>query len=86
VNSLDFTTRAVLSQESRTDGKWHPVAFFSKFLSPVECNYEIHNKKMLAIIHTLKEWWYFLKETASSMEIWIDYWNLEYFMTAKKLN
>ena len=31
------------------------VAFYSKFLSPVERNYKIYNKEMLAIIHTLEE-------------------------------
>jgi len=30
--------------------KWHPVAFLSKSLSPVERNYEIHDKEMLAIV------------------------------------
>ena len=50
VDSLDFTTRAVLSQESRTDSKWHSVSFFSKSLSPIEYNYKIYNKKILAII------------------------------------
>jgi len=55
VDSLDFATRAVLSQQSTTDGKWHPVVFYSKSLSSVERNYEIHDKKILAIICTLKE-------------------------------
>jgi len=41
---------AVLSQISFEDEKWHPVAFLSKSLSPVEWNYEIHDKEMLAII------------------------------------
>jgi len=49
-DSSDFATGAVLSQVCPTDGKWHPVAFFSKSLSLVECNYEIHDKEMLAII------------------------------------
>ena len=35
-NSSDFVTEAVLSQQSMTDGKWHPMAFYSKSLSPVE--------------------------------------------------
>jgi len=26
------------------DGKWHPVAFYSKLLSSVEQNYKIYNK------------------------------------------
>lgn len=28
----------------------HPVVFFSKDLNPVECNYEIYDKELLAII------------------------------------
>jgi len=55
VDSSDYATGAVLSQQSTTDGKWHPVAFYSKSLFSVEQNYEIHNKEMLAIIHVLEE-------------------------------
>jgi len=36
VDSSDFTTGAVLSQQLATDGKWHPVVFYSKSLSSVE--------------------------------------------------
>ena len=54
-DSSDFTIGVVLSQQSTTDGKWHPVAFYSKSLFSVEWNYEIHNKEMLAIIHALEE-------------------------------
>ena len=31
------------------------VIFFSKFLFPVEHNYEIHDKEMLVIIHALEK-------------------------------
>ena len=55
VDSLDFATGAVLSQQSTMDRKWYPVAFYSKFLSSMEQNYKIHNKEMLAIIHALEE-------------------------------
>jgi len=68
------------------DRKWHPVAFYSKSLSSVEQNYKIHNKEMLAIIHALEEWRHFLEGTTHLVEIWTDHKNLEYFMTAKKLN
>jgi len=85
-DSLDFATGAVLSQQSTTDGKWHPIAFYSKSLSSVERNYEIHNKEMLAIIRALEEWRHFLEGATHLVEIWTDYKNLEYFMTAKKLN
>jgi len=52
----------------------------------VERNYEIHDKEMLAIIHALEEWRHFLEGARHPVEIWTDHKNLEYFMTAKKLN
>jgi len=52
----------------------------------VERNYEIHDKKMLAIIYALEEWRHFLERVWHLVEIWTDHKNLEYFMTAKKLN
>jgi hypothetical protein len=85
-DSSDFATGAVLSQLSAEDGHWHPVAFYSKSLSPVERNYEIHDKEMLVIIRALEEWQHFLEGAAQQVEIWTDHKNLEYFVTAKKLN
>ena len=85
-NSSDFVTGAVLSQQSTTDGKWHPVAFYSKSLSSVKQNYEIYDKEMLAIIHMLEKWRHFLEGATHPVEIWTDHKNLEYFMTAKKFN
>ena len=85
-DSSDFATRAVLSQQNPEDNKWHPVAFLSKSLSPVERNYKIHDKEMLAIIRALEEWRHFLEGAEHQFKIWTDHKNLEYFMTAKKLN
>jgi len=85
-DSSDFATGAVLSQQSTMDGKWHPVAFYSKSLSSVEWNYKIHDKEMLAIICMLEEWRHFLEGATHPVEIWTDHRNLKYFMMAKKLN
>ena len=85
-DSLDFATGAVLSQQNSEEDKWHPVAFLSKSLSPVEQNYEIHDKEMLAIVQALEEWRHFLEGAEHQFEIWTDHKNLEYFMMAKKLN
>jgi len=41
---------------------------------------------MLAIIRALEEWRHFLEGARHPVEIWTDHKNLEYFMTAKKLN
>jgi len=85
-DSSDFTSGAVLSQQLPGEEKWHPVAFYSKSLSPVERNYEIHDKEILAIIRTLEEWRHFLEGARHPVEIWMDHKNLEYFIMAKKLN
>jgi len=85
-DSSDFASRAVLSQQLPGEEKWHLVAFYSKSLSLVEWNYEIHDKEMLAIIRALEEWRHFLEGARHLVEIWTDHKNLEYFMMAKKLN
>jgi len=54
-DSSDFASGAILSQQLPREGKWHPVAFYSKSLSLVERNYKIHDKEMLAIIRALEE-------------------------------
>ena len=45
----DFVTSGVLSMKCE-DEKWRSVTYISKLLNEAERNYEIHNKKMLAII------------------------------------
>ena len=85
-DSSDFATDAILSQQNLEDDKWHPVAFLSKSLSPVERNYEIHDEEMLAIVRALEECRHFLEGAEHQFKIWTDHKNLEYFMTAKKLN
>jgi hypothetical protein len=54
-DSSDFATRAILSQQSLDDEKWHLVAFLSKTQSSVERHYVIHDKEMLAIIQAMEE-------------------------------
>jgi hypothetical protein len=49
-DGFGIATGAALSQQSDDDNAWHPVAFLSKALNPVERNYEIHDTEMLAII------------------------------------
>jgi len=51
-DSSDFASRAVLSQQLPGEEKWHPVAFYSKSLSPVERNYEIHGEARHVIAET----------------------------------
>src|SRR5258705_2302942 len=84
-DSSGYATGAVLSQ-MRGDNKWHPVAFISKGLSPTECNYNICDKEMLAIIRALEQWQHYLEGTEHPVQVLTDHNNLEYFMTAQKLS
>ena len=52
-DASDFATGGVLSMKCE-DEKWRPVAYISKSLNEAERNYEIHDKKMLAIIRCLE--------------------------------
>src|SRR5260221_14371396 len=80
-DALNFTTGAVLSQVQE-DSVHQPVTFMSKGFSNVECNYQIHNKEMLSIMHALDEWHHFLKGMAEKFEILTDHRNLAYFHDA----
>jgi len=85
VDTSDYTMGGVLSMEYE-DGLWRPVAFLSKSLNEIERNYEIHDKKMLAIVRGLEAWRHLLEGAQTKFEIWTDYKNLEYFMKVQKLN
>jgi hypothetical protein len=53
-DASDYVSARVLSQYDN-EGILHPVAFFSKKYSPAECNYEIYDKELMAIVHTFEE-------------------------------
>ena len=81
----DYVSNGVFSQLGE-DGLLHLVAFFSKNLNPTECNYEIYDKELLAIIRYFKQWRPKLEVTSVPIKVIIDYKSLEYFMTIKKLS
>jgi transposase InsO family protein/predicted aspartyl protease len=66
------------------DGLWRPCAFYSKKNNPAECNYEIYDKEMLAIVRCFEEWEPDLR-SLEHFEVRTDHKNLEYFMTARQL-
>lgn len=71
-------------QQLNDEGIWVPCAFFSKKNNSAECNYEIYDKEMLAIIRCLEEWDAELRGI-KEFDICTDHKNLEYFMTVRKL-
>ena len=84
VDSSDYVQGGVLSQIGE-DGLLHLVAFFSKKLLPAECNYEIYDKELLAIVGAFEQWRPELEGTQIPIQVITDYKALEYFITTKRL-
>ena len=61
----------------------HPVAFHSLKLSPVEWNYDIHDKELLAIVMAFREWRHYLEGMERQVTVYTDDQNLQYFLTTK---
>src|SRR5437868_1856585 len=80
-----YVCAGILSQECE-DGKWRPVAYRSKMMKPAECNYDVHDKELLAIVQALKEWRRYVAGSQHKVRILTDHKNLVPFMTTKKLN
>ncbi|KAL0146623.1 hypothetical protein M9458_057963 [Cirrhinus mrigala] len=70
-------------------GRWppllHPCAFYSRKLSPVEQNYDVGNRELLAIKLALEEWRHWLEGSKHPFTIITDH-NLQYIREAKRLN
>jgi hypothetical protein len=49
MDTSDYVTAGALSQYDN-DNILHAMAYFSKKHSPAECNYEIYDKELMAII------------------------------------
>ena len=79
LDASDGVVAGVFSQLDPIDGQWHPIACFSKTMTPAECNYEIHDKEMLVIIRTLEEWRAELEGLEKEIQILTDHKALEYF-------
>jgi hypothetical protein len=66
-------------------GILRPVAYYSKKLLPAECNYEIYDKEMLAVVRCLEQWRAEL-QSVKEFKVITDHKNLEYFGTVRKLS
>jgi RNase H-like domain found in reverse transcriptase/Reverse transcriptase (RNA-dependent DNA polymerase)/Integrase zinc binding domain len=84
-DASDWASGGVLSQYD-DDGILRPVAYFSSKHSAPECNYEIYDKELLAIIKALEEWRPELQGVPDPFAIVTDHKNLEYFTSTKALS
>jgi len=81
-DASDYVSAGVLSQKHH-EGVLHPVAYFSKTQSPAECNYDIYDKELMAIIKAFEESRPECEGAAHTLQLVTDHKNLEYFMSKK---
>lgn len=84
-DASDGATGAVLSQPDAT-GFWRPVAYLSSRMTLAECNYDIYDKELLAIVKAFEQWRAELEGSPFGIEVHSDHKNLVYFMRSKLLN
>jgi hypothetical protein len=82
-DSSGYSVGGVLSQHD-TDNDLRPCGYFSKRNSPAECNYEIYDKELLAIVRCLEAWDAELR-SLQEFTVLTDHKNLEYFFQPRKL-
>ncbi len=85
INSFNYVNDDILSQYDDEE-TLHSMIYYSKNLSLAECNYEIYDKKLLAIICVFKHWWSELKLTELLIKMFIDHQALTSLMKDKELS
>jgi hypothetical protein len=83
-DSSGYAIGGILSQYD-DQGLLRPCAYFSRKNIPAECNYEIHDKELLAIISCLKEWESELS-SVKKFRVITDHKNLRYFTSIRRLS
>ena len=79
-------TAGVVLMQSDPSGDLHPCAYFSKTFSAAECNYDIYDRELPAIILALGEWKQYLQGTPHPISVLTDHKNLSYLKDLCKLS
>jgi RNase H-like domain found in reverse transcriptase len=80
---------AILSQKGGSTGqkpRLHPVAFYSATFTKTECNYNIYDRELLAIMKAITHWRPYLIWTKEPFTILTDHVNLLHWKSPRKLN
>ncbi len=83
-DASDFAIGVVLSQKN--DNDIHPIAFWSRKMTPAERNYPIYDKELLAIIASLQHWRHYCLHAIKSTIISSDHQSLQWFNSTKALS
>ena len=76
-DASDWAIAAIISQYDPTDNEIHPVAFHARTCSPAECNYDVYNRELLAIVEAFKVWRPYLEGAKHRVDVYSDHNNLQ---------
>jgi transposase InsO family protein len=82
-DASDLALGACITQER--EGKWHPIAYYSRKFTPAEERYDVHDKELMAIVDSVRHWRIYI-ESCTEPTVYTDHKNLTYFTTSKVLN
>src|SRR6266702_1275434 len=85
VDASNYAIGATLNQKDEL-GRWHPVAYYSMTLSETECNYDIYDKELLAVVKSLHHWRTYLAGAPHQIIIHMDHSNLLYWKELQKIS
>ena len=85
-DASDFGIGASLEQESDTDGRRRPVAFFSHKLNNSERKYPVHERELLAIVLALRKWRHLLYGSDFTVVCKTDHRPLQHFLSQANLS
>ena len=75
-DASDYVTAGIFFQYD-DNGQLKPVVYFFCKMSPAECNYEVYDKKLLAIIKAFELWKSELERTKELVQVVTDHKNLD---------
>ncbi len=84
-DSFNYVNNDILSQYDDKE-TLHSIIYYSKNLSLAECNYEIYDKRLLAIIRVFKHWRSELKLTELLIKMFTDHQALTSLIKDKELS
>jgi transposase InsO family protein len=84
-DASNFAMAGILSQPDE-EGRWHPIAFWSRKFNGTEVGYGTPDKEMFAIVESFKHWRHYLEGPEKPVEVLSDHHNLQGFMKQPRLN
>ena len=85
MDASGFAVGAVLLQK-KTDGKRHPIGYYSATLNTAERNYDIYDLELLAIVKALRHWRPLLAGSPHKIKVFSDHMNLRYWREPQKIS